>query len=109
MISLDFVFCQFLAVDGTPGVDDVGQHEGHEQRDIEHSCQCELTAAGVRKRQRRLEIGGRGILGGVVPGTAKQQGQYRQHRTDACRPDATYVVLRQDGLADAEEHEHNTD
>ena len=34
-----------LAVDGPPGIDDVRQDEGHEQRDVEHGAQCELTRA----------------------------------------------------------------
>ena len=57
MIRGDLVFVEFLGVDGAPGIDDVGQHEGHEQRDVEHRGQGELTRAGVLQRQRRLQIG----------------------------------------------------
>ena len=33
---MKFLLVELLAVDGSPGVDDVGQDEGHEQRDPEH-------------------------------------------------------------------------
>ena len=108
VVALDFLFRDLLRVDGTPGVDDVGQDEGHEQRDVEHRAQGELTGAGVDHRQRRLEVGGRGIVGRVVPGRAEQQGQDGEDSADAGGPDAADVILRHDGLADTEKHEDDT-
>ena len=35
----------------------IGQHEGHEQRDVEHGGERELTRAGVLDGERRLEVG----------------------------------------------------
>ena len=67
VIGLNLLLRQFLTVDSTPGVDDIGQHEGYEQRDVEHRGERELTGAGVLDGQRRLEVGGRGIVGRVVP------------------------------------------
>ena len=105
---MDLLFIEFLLVNGAPGVDDVSQNEGHEQRDIEHRGQRELTRARVLDGQRRLKIGGRGIVGRVVPASAEQQGEDDEHGADAGRPDAAIETFREDGLADAEEHEHDT-
>ena len=57
VIFFDFIFCEFFVIDGAPGIDDVGQHEGHEQRDVEHGGERELTRAGVLDGERRLEVG----------------------------------------------------
>ena len=68
MVCLEFVLRQLLLVDGPPAVDDIGQDEGYEERNIEHGTQGKLATARVCKRQRRLQVGGRRIIGGVVPG-----------------------------------------
>ena len=78
MIVFELFFIEFLGIDGAPTVDDVGEHERNEQRDVEHRGERELTAAGVRERQRRLEIGGGRIVSRIVPGTAEQQGEYSE-------------------------------
>ena len=54
VIVLYVVFVECLGIDGAPGVDDVSQYEGYEQRDVEHRGERELTRAGVLERQRRL-------------------------------------------------------
>ena len=45
----------------------------------------------------------------MVPGAAEQQTQDGEHRADTCRPDATNVALRPDGLADTKQDEHHAD
>ena len=57
VVALNLLLVKLLTVDGAPGVDDVGQHEGHEQRDVEHGGERELAGAGVLKGERRLEVG----------------------------------------------------
>ena len=57
VVVLDLVLVELLGIDGAPGVDDVGQDEGHEQRDIEHRGERKLAGAGVLDGQRRLEVG----------------------------------------------------
>ena len=109
VIVLDLVLGELLGIDGAPGVDDVSQHEGHEQRYVEHRGERELARAGVLDRERRLEIGCRGIVGGVVPGAAEEQGKYGEYGADACGPDAADITLGEDGLADAVEHEYDSD
>ena len=52
VIVLDLVLGEFLGIDGAPGVDDVCQHEGHEQRYVEHRGERELAGAGVLDRER---------------------------------------------------------
>ena len=47
VIGLDLFLGEFLLVDGAPGVDDVGEHEGHEQGYPEHRVERELAGAGV--------------------------------------------------------------
>ena len=106
---MDLVLGELLGIDGAPGVDDVSQHERHEQRYVEHRGERELAGAGVLDRERRLEIGCRGIVGGVVPGAAEEQGKYGEYGADACGPDAADITLGEDGLADAVEYEHHAD
>ena len=108
MIAFEFLLVELLSVDGSPGIDDIGQHEGHEQRYVEHGAQRELTRTGIGEGERRLEIGRRGVVGCIVPGTTEQQGEYGEYGADACRPDASDVGLGKDGLANAEEHEHDS-
>ena len=107
MIGLDLFLVEFLLVDGTPAIDDVGEDEGNEEGDVEHGAQRELAAAGVADGERRLQVGGRWIVGGAIPPGAKQECQHDEHGANAGRPDAADVLLREDGLADAEEYEHN--
>ena len=57
VIGLDLFLGEFLLVDGAPGVDDVGEHEGHEQGYPEHRVERELAGTGILKGERRLEIG----------------------------------------------------
>jgi len=47
VVGLDFLAGDLLRVDGAPGIDDVSQYEGHEQRHPEHGAQGELAGAGV--------------------------------------------------------------
>lgn len=49
---VQFLAGELLAVDGVPGIDDVGEDEGHEEGDVEHGAEGELAAAGVLHRQR---------------------------------------------------------
>ena len=107
MVLLNLLFRQFLAVDGAPGVDDVGQDEGDEQRHPEHGAQRELAGAGVLDGQRRLQVGRGRIVGRAVPGGAEQQRQNGEYGADAGIPDAPGKALLQQGLADAEEYEDN--
>ena len=44
---MDLFLGEFLLVDGAPGVDDVGEHEGHKQGYPEHRIERELAGAGV--------------------------------------------------------------
>ena len=52
VIGFEFFFVELFGIDGAPGVDDVGEYEGHQQRDVEHRGQRELTRTGVLERQR---------------------------------------------------------
>ena len=52
MVGLDFFLVEFLLVDGTPAIDDVGEDEGYEEGDVEHGAQSELAAAGVADGER---------------------------------------------------------
>ncbi len=52
VVVLDVFLVEFLLVDGPPGIDDVGQYEGNEERDVEHGAQGELTRTAVGQRQR---------------------------------------------------------
>lgn len=88
-----------LLVDGVPSIDDVRQDEGDEQADEGHGAQRELTGAGVDDGERRLQVGGGGIVGRSVPAGTEQQGQDGEHGADTGRPDAAVVVFRCDGLA----------
>lgn len=65
---LKIVLGELLAVDGAPSIDNVGEDEGDEQGDVEHGAEGELTGAGVLHGERRLQVGCRGVIGGVVPG-----------------------------------------
>ena len=51
VIGFEFFFVELFGIDGAPGVDDVGEYEGHQQRDVEHRGQREFTRAGVLERQ----------------------------------------------------------
>ena len=73
MISLDLGLVELLLVDGTPAIDDVGEDEGNEEGDVEHGAQRELAAAGVADGERRLQVGGRWIVGCAIPPGAEQQ------------------------------------
>ena len=108
MVGLDFFLVEFLLVDGTPAIDDVGEDEGNEEGDVEHGAQRELAAAGVADGERRLQVGGRWIVGSTIPSGAEQQCQHDEHSANAGRPDAADVLLRKNGLADAKEYEHDT-
>ena len=57
MVRVYLVQGQFLLVDSTPSIDDVGQNEGDEQTDVEHGAQGELAAAGVLHGEGRLQVG----------------------------------------------------
>ena len=107
MIGLDLFLVEFLLVDGTPAIDDVGEDEGNEEGDVEHGAQRKFAAAGVADGERRLQVGGRWIVGCAIPPGAEQECQHDEHGANAGRPDAADVLLREDGLADAEEYEHN--
>ena len=52
MIGFYLVLVEFLAVDGSPSIYDVGEDERYEQRYIEHRAERELTRAGVLDGQR---------------------------------------------------------
>ena len=80
VVALNLLLVKLLTVDGAPGVDDVGQHDGYEQRDVEHGTQGELTRTGVCHGQRRLQVGSGGVVCSVVPGRTEQQGQHGQAR-----------------------------
>jgi len=45
VVGLYFLFVEFLLVDGTPAIDDVGEDEWNEERNVEHSAQGELATA----------------------------------------------------------------
>ena len=108
MVGLDLFLVELLLVDGTPAINDVGEDEGHEERDVEHGAQRELTAARVADGERRLQVGGRWIVGCTVPAGAEQQCQHYKDSADSSWPNATNVLLCKNGLADTKEYENDT-
>ena len=72
VVAGDLLLVEFLLVDGSPSVDDIGKHEGNEQGYVEHGAQRELTAARVGECQRRLQIGSGGIVCRMVSCGAEQ-------------------------------------
>ncbi len=57
VIVVNILFGDFFLIDRPPGIDNIGEHEGHEQRDVEHGAQGELRGARVSQRERRLQVG----------------------------------------------------
>ena len=45
----------------------------------------------------------------MVPGRAKQEGEHGEHGADAGEPDASNILLRDDGPADTVEHQDDSD
>ena len=43
VVGLYFVDGQLLLVNGSPGIDDVGEDEGNKQGDVEHGAEGELA------------------------------------------------------------------
>ena len=62
-----------LAVNGTPGINDICQHERNQNRHVCHRSQSELTGATVCQSQRTLQVGRRRIIGCVIIPYGQQQ------------------------------------
>ena len=106
VVVSDFLCIDFLFVDGFPGIEDIRQHEGNEKTHIRHCTKRKLTAATVGYGKAALQVGVRGIIGGIVPSRTKQQTEHHEHHTNACRPDAAHISLALDGAYHGIEQEH---
>ncbi len=104
----EFLAGEALLVDGAPGVDDVGQDEGDDERDARHGGEGEVAGTTVGQGERTLEVGRRGVVGRVVVSHHQQQSQYGADGSDAGRPNASAEILLQQGGENAEKHEANT-
>ena len=89
---LYFFLRDALAVDGTPGEDDVGEDERDEEGNYRHGAERELAAAAVGEGERTLKVDVRRIVGGVVPAGYQQQNQYGEHGSDARKPDSLSIL-----------------
>ena len=67
MIVQNLLLVEFLGIYLAPAINDIGQDEWHQERHIEHGAQCELTRTAIRQSERRLQVGGRRIVGRIVP------------------------------------------
>ena len=91
--SLLYLFLRdALAVDGTPGEDDVGEHERDEEGDYRHGAERELAAATVGESERTLKVDIGWIVGGIVPAGYQQQNQHGKHGSDARKPDSLSIL-----------------
>ena len=91
--SLLYLFLRdALAVDGTPGEDDVGEHERDEEGNYRHGAERELAAAAVGEGERTLKVDVRRIVGGIVPAGYQQQNQHGKHGSDARKPDSLSIL-----------------
>ena len=107
VVVTQFLAGNLLALQGTPGVDDVGEHEGDENRDVSHHLEREGTRRAVGYGERALQVGERRIVGRVVPARTEQQGRHREHRARAGKPDAPARDGREHAAHDAPQHEHD--
>ena len=89
---LYFFLRDALAVDGTPGEDDVGEHERDEEGGYRHGAERELAAATVGEGERTLKVDVRRIVGGIVPAGYQQQNQHGEHGSDARKPDSLSIL-----------------
>ena len=89
---LYFFLRDALAVDGTPGEDDVGEHERDEEGDYRHGAERELAAATVGESERTLKVDVGWIVGGIVPTGYQQQNQHGKHGSDARKPDSLSIL-----------------
>ena len=89
---LYFFLRDALAVDGTPGKDDVDEHEWDEEGNYRHGAERELAATAVGEGERTLKVDVRRIVGGVVPTGYQQQNQHGEHGSDACKPDSLSIL-----------------
>ena len=89
---LYFFLRDALAVDGTPGEDDVGEHERDEEGGYRHGAERELAAAAVGEGERTLKVDVRRIVGGIVPAGYQQQNQHGEHGSDARKPDSLSIL-----------------
>ncbi len=103
-----FVEGEGVAVDGAPGIDDVCEDEGDEERYVEHSAKGELAGRGVLHGERRLEVGCGGVVGGVVPSGEQEQDCDGDYHAETYNPEAALPFLVEQCAQDAEEHEHHT-
>ena len=70
VFTRDFLPVDFLAIDSSPGVNDICQDERNEEADISHGAQCKLTAAAVGYRQAALQVCIGRIVCRIVPSSA---------------------------------------
>ena len=108
VIMLHLIGIDGLAVYLPPSIEDISQHEWHEQRHIEHGGKRKLTAATVSQRQRTLQICHAGVIGRVVIASQQQEGCHRQYGTCTCEPDATTEGALHQRPEDAIQHQYHT-
>ena len=91
----------FLQVQRTPGIADVGEDEGDENGDVAHDFEGEEARRAVFKCQGALQVGNGRVIGRVVPAGAEQEGGDRQDGACPGKPDALLEVLAEEGRPDA--------
>ena len=82
-----------MPVHHAPCVEYIAHDKGDEQTHPCHRAEGEFAAARIGNGERRLEVCIGRIEAGVVETRIQQQGQDREHHTDAYRPDATDIVF----------------
>ena len=74
-----------------------------------HGAQRGLARAAVGQGERALRVGVRGVVGRPVVAGQQEEGHDREHRADACGPDAADKGGPQQGAPDAQQDEHHAD
>ena len=69
---LHLLLVDLVQIQRTPGVEDVSQHEGDNERHVHHRPQRELARRTVDDRQRALQVDRRGVVSRVVPAGREQ-------------------------------------
>ncbi len=98
---------QRLFVECAPSVENVGQHEGDQQRYVSHRAERKLRWATIHNRQRTLYIGRTRIVARIIIARQEQQSQHGEHHAYARRPNASARSFFKDAGQHTIEHEHH--
>ena len=68
----NLVFVDFLLVEGSPCIDDIGKHERDEDTHVCHRAKREFAATAICNSQTTLQVFIAGIISGMIPSCTKQ-------------------------------------